>query len=302
MNYDVFISYRRDGGSEMARLLYDRLHRYRISAFLDVEEMRSGTFNTQLYDRIDECKKFLLVLPPHALDRCAEPQDWVRLEVEHALEKGKTIIPIMLRDFVFPQELPESMRALPTYEGVAASHDYFDATMERIVRLIIDSPENVLSQIPEIAMEKIRCFSAGGMENTVFRMENVSACTVKIYVNFEPTRIRKEIPAYAGVYFSMDPVFRGKQENALVFTASSPDRRILQLKVEIKPEGRGWMHECFLLELSDTPKEFCIPFARFSNPYTFECIEEVTFVLESQHFADENCLTGTLVLDSVRFQ
>ena len=110
MAYDVFISYRREGGSEMARLIYDRLSKYGITAFLDIEEMRSGPFNTQLYDRIDECGKVVLILPPHALDRCRDANDWVRLELEHAMAGGKTIIPVMLRAFEFPGHLPESLK------------------------------------------------------------------------------------------------------------------------------------------------------------------------------------------------
>ena len=41
---DVFISYRRDGGYALARLIYEWLHRENITVFLDLEELRSGPF------------------------------------------------------------------------------------------------------------------------------------------------------------------------------------------------------------------------------------------------------------------
>lgn len=77
MPYHVFISYRRDGGDTMARLLYDRLKADGYAPFLDIEQMRSGKFNEQLYDRIAECEDFLMILSPGALDRCKNEDDWV---------------------------------------------------------------------------------------------------------------------------------------------------------------------------------------------------------------------------------
>lgn len=68
---DVFISYRRDGGYAFARLLYECLHKENISAFLDLEELRSGPFNEKLYAAIEDSENFVVVLPPNALDRCA---------------------------------------------------------------------------------------------------------------------------------------------------------------------------------------------------------------------------------------
>ena len=114
-NYDVFISYRRSGGEYTAKILRDRLEDMGYRVFFDVESLRSGYFNTKLYSVIDECRDFLLILSPGALDRCANPDDWVRLEVERALAQEKNIIPIMLRGFDFPQQLPESLEHLRFY-------------------------------------------------------------------------------------------------------------------------------------------------------------------------------------------
>ena len=63
MNYDIFISYRREGGSAMAKLLYECLKNMNYSVFLDVDELTSGPFNERLYQAIDGCTDFLLVLP-----------------------------------------------------------------------------------------------------------------------------------------------------------------------------------------------------------------------------------------------
>ena len=73
--YDVFISYRRDGGFEMARLLYEHLKSAGLNPFFDLEELRSGQFNVKLYSAIDDSANFLLVLPPQSLDRCRNDDD-----------------------------------------------------------------------------------------------------------------------------------------------------------------------------------------------------------------------------------
>lgn len=135
--YQIFISYRRDGGSELAGRLSDRLSARGYNVFFDVESMRSGAFNTQLLGAIDQCSDVLLVLPPHALDRCVDADDWVRQELAYALKKKKNIIPVLMRGFVFPDTLPADIAAVRMMEGVAASHDYFDAVVDRIASLLV---------------------------------------------------------------------------------------------------------------------------------------------------------------------
>ena len=136
--YDIFISYRRDGGESTAKILRDKLSELGYQVFFDVESLRSGDFNTRLYAVIEECQDFLLVLSPGALDRCRNEDDWVRLEIEHALETGKNVIPVMLRGFSFPQVLPESIDALRYKNGVESNYQFFDAFIEKL-RLFLKS-------------------------------------------------------------------------------------------------------------------------------------------------------------------
>ena len=99
MKYDIFISYRREGGFETAKLLADRLKADGYRVFLDIEALRTGKFNNQLYQVIESCKDFILILSKNSLDRCSNPEDWVRLEILHALKSKKNIVPIILRNF-----------------------------------------------------------------------------------------------------------------------------------------------------------------------------------------------------------
>ena len=138
--YDIFISYRRDGGEYTAKILRDQLEELGYKVFFDVESLRSGDFNTKLYSVIDECRDFLLILSPHALDRCEDQDDWVRCEVEHALRAKKNVIPIMLRGFTFPQTLPDSIEALRYKNGLEANAQFFDAFVDRLRQFLHSKP------------------------------------------------------------------------------------------------------------------------------------------------------------------
>ncbi len=130
--YDIFISYRRSS-YDVANLIATRLNAAGYSVFFDMEKLRSGKFNEQLFDVIDHCTDFVLVLPPSALDRCVNEDDWVRLEVCRAMEKKKIIIPVMLNGFTWPTPMPAGMEEVPNYQALTASSvEYFDLAMERL--------------------------------------------------------------------------------------------------------------------------------------------------------------------------
>ena len=120
MKYDVFISYRRTS-YESANLIATRLRAEGYRVFFDLESMRSGLFNEQLYNVIEECKDFVLVLPPDALDRCHDEEDWLRKEILHAMKHKKNIIPVTLNGFQWPDSMPSGMENLCMYQSLSAS-------------------------------------------------------------------------------------------------------------------------------------------------------------------------------------
>ena len=77
--YDVFISYRRKTGADVARLLQQALKARGFNVFFDYETLRDGNFDERIYMAIEDAPIFLLVLSSEALDRCNYNDDWVRL-------------------------------------------------------------------------------------------------------------------------------------------------------------------------------------------------------------------------------
>ena len=52
--YDIFISYRRDGGFETAKHLYDLLTQDGYTISFDTDNLREGDFDATLLNRIDK--------------------------------------------------------------------------------------------------------------------------------------------------------------------------------------------------------------------------------------------------------
>lgn len=146
---DVFVSYRRSTGSQLASLLKVHLQLRGFSVFIDVERLEAGKFDNNLLESIKAARNFILVLSPNALDRCIGDQDckdWVHKEIVAALASQCNIIPI-LDNFQWPDadQLPEDMRSIAHYNGVPWIHDYQDACVDKIERFIRGELSNGLT-------------------------------------------------------------------------------------------------------------------------------------------------------------
>lgn len=139
--YDIFISYRRKGGEFLAHSLYEKLCSDHYSVFLDTESLRSGKFNEQLLQVIDQCSDVIILLSPHSLDRSLKnADDWVRREIAYALQKNKNIIPVFLEDFELPDQLPYEISELKYHHGLNVRSDYLDAFFEKLILSLHSKP------------------------------------------------------------------------------------------------------------------------------------------------------------------
>ena len=132
----VFISYRRTN-APWALAIYQYLTRFGYDVFYDFNSIDSGDFEQIISENIRARAHFLVLLTPSAIERCNEKNDWLRREIEIALESKRNIIPILLENFDFgdPETkkfLPEKLVPLKKYSGLPIYADYFDAGMERL--------------------------------------------------------------------------------------------------------------------------------------------------------------------------
>lgn len=154
-NFEVFISYRRNTGAQVARTLYYALKSIGVKAFFDYNSIRNGKFNDAIYDAIDQADCFILLLTPTALDRCVQDEnDWVRKEIEYAITSKKQIIPVSPTNQgvvsnlppVLPPLMEEALRNLQI-----SRLDTEDLFVESLYKIISDRfPRNLCARHPNL--------------------------------------------------------------------------------------------------------------------------------------------------------
>jgi tetratricopeptide (TPR) repeat protein len=132
----VFISYRRTN-FPWALAVYQDLNANGFDAFFDYKGIASGDFEQTILGNIRARAHFLVLLTPSALERCGEPGDWLRREIETALDSKRNVVPLMLEGFDFgsPSIAPHltgKLSALSNYNGLKVIADYFFEAMDRL--------------------------------------------------------------------------------------------------------------------------------------------------------------------------
>jgi hypothetical protein len=139
----VFISYRRKLGAGWARAILQDLKAHGYDVFVDVESIDSGSFERVILNQIEARAHFLLLLTPGSLDRCTEPEDWLRREIHHAIQLERNIVPLTLEQFSFANHadnLPAALAPLTKYNALAIYHDYFDQGMTKLRDRFLKQP------------------------------------------------------------------------------------------------------------------------------------------------------------------
>ncbi|MDR0518103.1 MAG: toll/interleukin-1 receptor domain-containing protein [Fibromonadaceae bacterium] len=145
--FEVFVSYRRKGGYDTAKLIYDRLRMDGYSVSFDIDTLVNGNFDAELEQRVNDCKDFLLVLSPGIFDRFSEADpnydpenDWVRREIICAIKANKNIVPLALEGFVFPKTLPDEVKEIAKKNTIDIYPKYFEAAYAKMKSFLISKP------------------------------------------------------------------------------------------------------------------------------------------------------------------
>jgi len=149
MTGGVFISYRRDDSGGYAGRIYDRLTSRlgRESVFFDVDTIPPGRdFVEVLSERVGKCDALLAVIGKHWVlsadaqnrRRLDDPKDFVRIEIEAALDRNVPVIPVLVDGAAMPhpEDLPESLKKLIRRQAVEITHARFDSDAERLTEAL----------------------------------------------------------------------------------------------------------------------------------------------------------------------
>ncbi len=151
----VFISYRRTNVPWALAILQNLKHEG-YDVFIDYTSIPSGDFSAVIEENIKARAHFLVLLTPSALAGCAEPGDWLRREIEIALDSQRNVVPLMLEGFDFgspmiASQLTRKLALLKNYNGLSVSAEYFEAAMRRLRDQFLNRPlDAILHPVSEI--------------------------------------------------------------------------------------------------------------------------------------------------------
>ena len=146
----IFISYRRADTADITGRIYDRLigHFDKSAIFKDVDSIPPGVdFKEHLEKAVGKCKIFLVVIGDKWLEvtdsmrksRLQDSSDFVRIEIEAALNRNILVIPLLVRGASMPAEkkLPPSLQKLIYRNGIPIRPDPdFHRDMDRLIEAI----------------------------------------------------------------------------------------------------------------------------------------------------------------------
>ena len=142
----IFVNYRRDDSAAHALNIAQYLERKFGSrnVFIDVDRMRAGQkFADILEERLSSCNVMVAVIGPNWLDvrddnggrRLDNPLDWVRMEIERALARDITVIPVVVAGAGLPNrsDLPVELQPLVDYQAASITTNGFRTEMAGLV-------------------------------------------------------------------------------------------------------------------------------------------------------------------------
>ncbi len=146
----IFISYRRDDSAYVTGHINDLLRKEfgDEAVFTDVDNIPPGAdFRSVLGETVSQCQVFLAVMGSgwiNAKDRegqrrLLDPADFVRIEIESALERNIPVIPLLVDGVKMPpaEDLPESLRGLAFRNGISVRPaPDFSVDMARLVKYL----------------------------------------------------------------------------------------------------------------------------------------------------------------------
>lgn len=166
----IFLSYRRQDSAGVSGRIYDRLraHFGVKCVFMDVDSIPYGLdFRTHVNVALDQCGVLLAVIGRNwagevqtgARRRIDDPRDFVRIEIEAALERNLPVIPILIDRTKIPNEsdLPPSLAQLSYRHAIEVDqgldfHHHVDRLIKGIERLLTQPHQDISA--PEGPSEK----------------------------------------------------------------------------------------------------------------------------------------------------
>lgn len=145
----IFINYRRGEDAGFAQALFGRLEQaFRPEQlFMDVDSIEPGLdFSRVLNEQVAQCDVMISVIGKGWIDardevgnkRLDNPEDFVRIEIESALEQNKRVIPVLVGQAIMPRadQLPDTLKPLVARHAVRLTHERFRPDADGLINAL----------------------------------------------------------------------------------------------------------------------------------------------------------------------
>ena len=164
----IFLSYRREDATPYALLLHSRLRERfpDVHVFMDLDSIEPGRdFAEVIRQAVVSCavlvaligRQWATLTDEQGRRRLDDPDDFLRSEIQAALERGVRVIPVLVDGArpLQPEQLPAELRKLARLQALELSNDRYEYDTGRLLALIhrvlpdVRSAENALHQTPQ---------------------------------------------------------------------------------------------------------------------------------------------------------
>jgi hypothetical protein len=141
----IVISYRRDDSKWIAGRIYDRLqsHYGEGNVFMDIDSIPFGLdFRDHIRETLDRCDLLVAIIGPKWIgndkENILDETDWVRIEIEAALNRKIPVIPVLIDQSQMPKpgELPDALKGFAFRQAARIDSEHFHSNMDKVIASI----------------------------------------------------------------------------------------------------------------------------------------------------------------------
>jgi TIR domain len=167
----VFISYRRTDEA-WGLAIFGNLTHHGYDVFIDYDGIAGGQFETIIFENIRARAHFLILLTPTTLERCSDPNDLMRREIEAAIDNKRNIVPLMLAGFNFdtaakPGQLTDKLAKITQFNALRIPEGFFTEAMERLRNKFLNESLQTILHTPSLDAQSVAKEQKGKAEKAL---------------------------------------------------------------------------------------------------------------------------------------
>jgi hypothetical protein len=145
----IFLNYRRKDTEDTAGRLFDSLcaHFGEERVFMDIDDIPPGVdFDEVVHEAVGKCDVLLALIGPtwltmvdeHGRRRLDDPADFVRIELQTALQRDIRVVPVLVHDVAMPkaEDLPDGLQRLTHKQALGLSNMRWKYDLGKLVEAL----------------------------------------------------------------------------------------------------------------------------------------------------------------------